>query len=136
MRFTHKSHHFLRSLRKPWKLGMRVQQLVLSCARSRITTEIERKHIMRKHRKKNICMTAWNPLPVGVFSIVFCIASYSIFFSPAAWQSSGPNNNHWRLISTWASREQNNRETCFIYLYKAIQINEWDNIMIINDWRK
>ena len=52
MQFSHISHHFLRSLRKPWKLGMRVQQLVLSCARSCKTTEIERKHIMRKHRKK------------------------------------------------------------------------------------
>ena len=80
-------------------------------------------------------MTAWNPLPVGVFSIVFCIASSSltIFFSPAAWQSSGPNNNHWRFNLNLSIREQNNRETCFIYLYKAIQINEWDNIMIIND---
>ena len=37
---------------------------------------------------------------------------------------------------TWASHEQNNRETCFIRLYKAIQINGWDNIMIINDWKK
>ena len=64
-----------------------IQFICCSCK----ITEIERKHIMRKHRKKNICMTAWNPLPVGVFSIVFCIASYSIFFSPAAWQSSGPN---------------------------------------------
>ena len=52
MQFSHISHHFLRSLRKPWKLGMRVQQLMLSCARSCKTTEIERKHIMRKHRKK------------------------------------------------------------------------------------
>ena len=40
------------------------------------------------------------------------------------------------FIWTWASHEQNNRETCFIHLYKAIQINEWDNIMIINDWKK
>ena len=31
------------------------------CCSSKIT-EIERKHIMRKHRK-NICMTAWNLLP-------------------------------------------------------------------------
>ena len=43
-------------------------------------TEIERKCIMRKHRK-NIYMIAWNLLPIGVFSIVFCIASYSICFS-------------------------------------------------------
>ena len=42
-------------------------------------TEIGRKR-MRKHRK-NIFMTAWNLLPIGVFSIVFCIASYSICFS-------------------------------------------------------
>ena len=42
-------------------------------------------------------MTAWNLLPIGVFSIAFCIASYSICFSPVAWQSSGPNNNHWRF---------------------------------------
>ena len=67
----------------------------LLCCSCKIT-EIERKHIMRKHRK-NICMTAWNLLPIGVFSIVFCIASYSICFSPVAWQSSGPNNNHWRF---------------------------------------
>ena len=52
MQFSHISHHFLCSLRKSWKLGMRVQQLMLSCARSCKTTEIERKHIMRKHRKK------------------------------------------------------------------------------------
>ena len=32
------------------------------CCSSKIT-EIERKHIMRKHRKKNICMTVWNLLP-------------------------------------------------------------------------
>ena len=43
------------------------------------------------------CMTEWNLLPIGVFSIAFCIASYSICFSPVAWQSSGPNNNHWRF---------------------------------------
>ena len=62
-----------------------VQFICCSCK----ITEIERKHIMRKHRKK-ICMTAWNLLPIGVFSIVFC-------FSLVAWQSSGPNNNHWRF---------------------------------------
>ena len=67
----------------------------LLCCSCKIT-EIERKHIMRKHRK-NICMTAWNLLPIGVFSIVFCIASYSICFSSVAWQSSGCNNNHWRF---------------------------------------
>ena len=67
----------------------------LLCCSCKIT-EIERKHIMRKHRK-NICMTAWNLLPIGVFSIVFCIASYSICFSPVAWQSSGPSNNHRRF---------------------------------------
>ena len=71
MRFTHKSHHFLRSLRKPWKLGMRVQQLVLSCARSRKTTEIERKHIMRKHRKKTY---VWQ-------HGTCCQLVYSVFFS-------------------------------------------------------
>ena len=59
-------------------------------------TEIERKHFMWKTQKK-ACMTAWNLLPIGVFSIVFCIASYSICFSPVGWQSSGPNNNHWRF---------------------------------------
>ena len=59
-------------------------------------TEIERKHFMWKTQKK-ACMTAWNLLPIGVFSIVFCIANCSIFFSPAAWQSCGPNNNHWRF---------------------------------------
>ena len=32
------------------------------CCSSKIT-EIERKHIMRKHRKKNICRTVWNLLP-------------------------------------------------------------------------
>ena len=70
-----------------------IQFICCSCK----ITEIERKHIMRKHRK-NICMTAWNLLPIGVFSIVFCIANCSIFFSPAAWQSCGPNNNHnWRF---------------------------------------
>ena len=80
MRFTHKSHHFLRSLRKPWKLGMRVQQLVLSCARSRKTTEIERKHIMRKHRKKTY---VWQ-------HGTRCQLVYSVLFSvlPAIhWQS-------------------------------------------------
>ena len=50
-----------------------------------------------ENTEKNICMTTWNLLPIGVFSIVFCIANCSIFFSPAAWQSCGPNNNHWRL---------------------------------------
>ena len=40
------------------------------------------------------------------------------------------------FILTWASHEQNNRETCFIHLYKATLINEWDNIMFINDWKK
>ena len=54
-------------------------------------TEIERKRMMRKHIKKT-CVTAWNLLPICVFSIVFCIASYSTCFSPVAWQSSGPNN--------------------------------------------
>ena len=44
-----------------------------------------------ENTEKNICKTAWILLPIGVFSIVFCIASYSFFFSPAAWQSSGPN---------------------------------------------
>ena len=57
-------------------------------------TEIGRKHIMRKHRKKHMYDSME---PIGVFSFIFCIASYSIFFSPAAWQSSGPNNNHWRF---------------------------------------
>ena len=36
-----------------------IQFICCSCK----ITEIERKHIMRKHRKKNICMTAWNLLP-------------------------------------------------------------------------
>ena len=58
-------------------------------------TEIERKRV--KNTEKNLCMTAWNLLPISVFSIVFCIASYSICSSPVAWQSSGPNNNHWRF---------------------------------------
>ena len=73
--------------------------------------------------EKNICMTAWNLLPIGVFSIVFCIASYSICFSLVAWQSSGPNNNHWRFYLNlgipWTFGE-----TCVIHLYKAIQIDE------------
>ena len=69
-----------------------IQFICCSCK----ITKIERKHIMRKHRK-NILMTVWNPLPIGIFSIVFCIASYSIFFSPVAWHSSGPKNNHWRF---------------------------------------
>ena len=63
-----------------------IQFICCSCT----ITEIERKRIMRKHRK-NICM------PIYVFNIVFCIASYSICFSPVAWQSNGPNNNHWRF---------------------------------------
>ena len=58
--------------------------------------EIERKHFVWKTQKKTY-MTAWNLLPIGVFSIVFCIASYSICFSSVAWQSSGCNNNHWRF---------------------------------------
>ena len=33
-----------------------IQFICCSCK----ITEIERKHIMRKHRKKNICMTVWN----------------------------------------------------------------------------
>ena len=70
-----------------------IQFICCSCK----IAEIERKHIMRKTQKKNTCMTAWNLLPIGVFSIVFCIASYSICFSLVAWQSSGPNSYHWRF---------------------------------------
>ena len=69
-----------------------IQFICCSCK----ITEIERKHFMWKTQKKTF-MTAWNLLPIGVFSIVFCIASYSICFSPIAWQSSGPNNNHRRF---------------------------------------
>ena len=36
-----------------------IQFICCSCK----ITEIERKHIMRKQKKKNICMTAWNLLP-------------------------------------------------------------------------
>ena len=55
--------------------------------------------ILFHHEKteKKTGMTALNLLPIGEFSIVFCIASYSICFNPVAWQSSGPNNNHRRF---------------------------------------
>ena len=136
MRFSHKSHHFLRSLHKPWKLGMRVQQLVLSCARSCKTTEIERKHIMRKHRKKTYVWQHGTCCQL-VYSVLFSVLpAIQSFLAQLLGKAVALTIIIGDLILTWASREQNNRETCFIYLYKAIQINEWDNIMIINDWRK
>ena len=50
-----------------------IQFICCSCK----ITEIERKHIMRKHRKKHMYDSME---PVANWCIVFCIASYSIFF--------------------------------------------------------
>ena len=47
-----------------------IQFICCSCK----ITEIERKHFKWKTQKQT-CMTPWNLLPIGVFSIVLCIAS-------------------------------------------------------------
>ena len=47
-----------------------IQFICCSCK----ITEIERKHFKWKTQKQT-CMTPWNLLPIGVFSVVLCIAS-------------------------------------------------------------
>ena len=65
------------------------------CCSSKIT-EIERKHIMRKHRKKH---TYDSMEPIANWYIQCCFLYCQLFnlFSPVAWHSSGPKNNHWRF---------------------------------------
>ena len=88
-----------------------------------------------ENTEKNICMTAWNQLPIGVFSIVFVLPVIQSVLAQLLGKAVVVTIIIGDFILTWASHEQNNRETCFIHLYKAIQIDEWDNIMIINNWK-
>ena len=69
-----------------------IQFICCSCK----ITEIERKRILRKHRKKHM-YDSMEPVANWCIQYCFCIASYSICFSSVAWQSSGCNNNHWRF---------------------------------------
>ena len=107
-----------------------IQFICCSCK----ITEIERKPILRKLRKKT-CMTAWNQLPIGVFSIVFCIASYSICFSSVAWQSSGRNNEypmnkikekHVSYICTRPYRLMSGITSWLLIIEKNKQVSGWN----------
>ena len=109
-----------------------IQFICCSCK----IAEIERKHIMRKTQKKT---HVWQ-------HGTCCQLVYSVLFSvlPAIQSVLAQLLGKVVVLTviigdfilTWASHEQTDRETCFTYLYKAIQIDEWDNIMIINNWKK
>ena len=66
---------------------------------------------------------------------MFSLLTYEESYSPAMKQTihiRGVDNLE-EEINNIIQNEQGSRETCFIQLYKAIQIDEWDNIIIIND---
>ena len=109
-----------------------IQFICCSCK----ITEIERKCILRKHRKKTYVWqhgTCYQLVYSVLFSVLPVIQSVLAQLLGKAVVVTIIIGD---FILTWVSHEQNKRETCFIHLYKAIQIDEWDNIMIINNWKK
>ena len=95
-----------------------IQFLCCSCK----ITEIERKHIMRKTQKKTYvwqhgtcCQLVYSVL-LSVLPAIQSVLAQLLGKAVVLTIIIGD------FFLTWASHKQNNRETCFIHLYKAIQV--------------